>query len=244
MMGLAALALAGCVTAKVDYSLADVRAAQGARFGRMPVTLKIIDRRYADKNSVSSHAHAEGAYNQGVEFPLGLNDYKEVFKQPAGPRQKPLGEATRWYIAPDRLYWTPSGPIADLGARLGEHLEKAGCFARVNVAPPSIVDAGGGAARGATLKITINRLLALKERRPGMDTFGFFGLSALASSREIMSLDAEWTLSDNTGKEFARGKASVTEGGTGSCWRAKNKPFKLTNTAARRLGDALAAELK
>lgn len=229
-----ALALAGCVTARVDYSLAGVRAVPNARFSKMPVTLKIIDRRYADKRSVASFIRSTGAYNEGLDFSPALSDYGAVFGGVAGEG--------RYYIAPDRLYWTPSGPIADLGTHLGEHLSRAGVFASVAVAEPSTADAGGG--RGAVLKLFVKRLVALKGRRPGPDTFGFFGISALFSSREIISCEFEWTLQDASGRELAGGRREIREDTTGSSFRAKNRPFALQNEAARMIGETLVRNLR
>lgn len=236
-MAAAAVLLGGCVTAKVDYSLAGVRAAPGARFASMPVTLKIIDRRYADKLSVASFAHKQGTYNMGIEFPADLRDYGEVF----GSRSD---RETRYYIAPDRLYWTPSGPMESLGERLSEHLAGARIFASVAVEPPSTMAAAVPKGRGNVLAVTINRMLALKGRRPGFDTFGFLGISALASSDEILMLDAEWTLYDKAGKELAKGKTTAAEKSRGNCFRAKNRPFAMTNEAAKRLGEAMVRDLR
>lgn len=236
-MAAAAMLLGGCVTAKVDYSLAGVRAAPGARFASMPVTLKIIDRRYADKMSVASFAHKQGTYNTGIEFPADLRDYGEVF----GSKDD---RETRYYIAPDRLYWTPSGPMESLGERLAEHLMGARIFASVAVATPSTMAEAIPKGKGNVLAVTINRLLALKGRRPGFDTFGFFGISALASSDEIMMLDAEWTLYDKNGKELAKGKTTAAEKSRGNNFRARIKPFAMTNDAAKQLGEAMVRELR
>lgn len=227
-------AFSGCVTARVDYSLAGVRAVPNARFSKMPVTLKIIDRRYADKRSVASFIRSKGAYNEGLDFSPTLSDYRAVFGGAA--------DGARYYIAPDRLYWTPSGPMADLGTRLGEHLTCAGLFASVTVAQPSIADAGG--ERGAVLKLFVKRLVALKGRRPGPDTFGFLGTSALFSSREIISCEIEWTLLDAAGRELASGRREIREDTTGSSFRAKNKPFALQNAAARMIGETLVRNLR
>lgn len=240
----AAVLLGGCVTAKVDYSLAGVRAAPGARFASMPVTLKIIDRRYADKKSVASFAHKQGTYNKGIEFPAGLSDYSEIFGTATAHGKQSPQDATRYYIAPDRLYWTPSGPMESLGEKLAEHLMGARVFASVAVDPPSTMAAAVPKGRGNVLVVTINRLLALKERRPGFDTFGFFGISALASSGEILMLAAEWTLLDGSGRELARGETAAEEKREGNCFRAKNKPFAMTNDAAKRLGEAMVRDLR
>lgn len=230
---LAMLALAGCVTAHIDYPLNDVKP-QG-RPG-VAVSLELKDERFSDKHSVATFAHKTGTYNQGVEFTRSLRDYTEVFGR--------AGTADSWYIAPDRLYWKPSGPMEDLRDRLSEHLRRAG-----------VLKEGSGEwrtasgqqqadnSKGRTLRVALKRFVALKARRPGVDTFGFFGVSAVARSREIVAVKAEWTLLDPAGRTLDSGVVEFVEDGDGSCWRAKNKPFILNNRAARRLGDELVKAL-
>lgn len=230
--------LAGCVTAKVDYGLGRVKASQNSKFANMPVTLKIIDKRYADKQTVSSYAHKKGSYNRGLVFPVTLKDYNEIF----GNRAEKAEDG--WYIAPDRLYWTPSGPVESMGARLGEHLKKARNFATVTVAPPATADVGWRAQSGVTLTLTLERLIALKERRAGVDTFGFFGISAIADSAEIIAACAEWRLEDVNGMEITKGKIDFCERTRGNSWRAKNKPFALVNRVAQRMGDELVSKCR
>ncbi|MBR4613679.1 MAG: hypothetical protein IKO40_13295 [Kiritimatiellae bacterium] len=231
---LAMLALAGCVTAHIDYPLNDVK--PHGRPG-VAVSLELKDERYSDKHSVATFAHKTGTYNQGVEFSRNLRDYAEVFGG--------AGTAESWYIAPDRLYWKPSGPMEDLRDRLAEHLRRAG-----------VLKEGSGEwrtasgqqqadnSKGRTLRVALKRFVALKARRPGVDTFGFFGVSAVARSREIVAVKAEWTLLDPAGRTLDNGIVEFVEDGDGSCWRAKNKPFVLNNRAARRLGDELVKALR
>ena len=241
---LAMLALAGCVTAHIDYPLNDVK--PHGRPG-VAVSLELKDERYSDKHSVATFAHKTGTYNQGVEFTRNLRDYAEVFGG--------AGTAESWYIAPDRLYWRPSGPMEDLRDRLAEHLKRAGVLKdafRAGMRDP----AGDGGVQnpetrgvqnrgsGATLRVALKRFVALKARRPGVDTFGFFGVSAVARSREIVAVKAEWTLLDSAGRTLDNGIVEFVEDGDGSCWRAKNKPFVLNNRAARRLGDELVKALR
>ena len=225
---LAMLALAGCVTAHIDYPLNDVK--PHGRPG-VAVSLELKDERYSDKHSVATFAHKTGTYNQGVEFTRNLRDYAEVFGG--------AGTAESWYIAPDRLYWKPSGPMEDLRDRLAEHLKRAG-----------VLKEGNGEWRTASGQQQADnskgrtRFVALKARRPGVDTFGFFGVSAVARSREIVAVKAEWTLLDTAGRTLDNGIVEFVEDGDGSCWRAKNKPFVLNNRAARRLGDELVKALR
>ena len=258
---LAMLVLAGCVTAHIDYPLNDVKP-QG-RPG-VAVSLELKDERYSDKHSVATFAHKTGTYNQGVEFSRNLRDYAEVFGG--------AGTAESWYIAPDRLYWRPSGPMEDLRDRLSEHLKRAGVLKdafragmrdpagdggvqeaafRAGLRDPAgdggVQNQGGGVQNrgsGATLRVALKRFVALKARRPGVDTFGFFGVSAVARSREIVAVKAEWTLLDSAGRTLDNGIVEFVEDGDGSCWRAKNKPFVLNNRAARRLGDELVKALR
>lgn len=234
LIALALVVLAGCVTAHIDYGLGDVRPVGRGRFQGLAVALELKDGRYAGKNTVGGYAHQKGTYNQGVAFPSRLDDYGEVFG-PSG-----AGGETTWYTAPDRLYWKPAGPVDDLRERLAEHLRKAGVFAAVTVKKT----ASGQQQGSARLEVTVKRFVALKERRPGIDTFGFFGVSALARSREIVAVNADWQLVDASGRMLDSGVIEFTDDGEGSCWRAKNKPFALNNRAARALGDALVRALR
>lgn len=241
LIAVALVALAGCVTAHIDYGLGDVRPVGRGRFQGLAVTLALEDGRYASKKTVGSYAHKKGVYNEGLAFPAELDDYSEVFcPTTARGVQKPAGANTLWYIAPDRLYWKPAGPMDDLRERLAEHLRKAGVFAKVDL-PPA---AGGRIDGKARLEVALKRFVSLKERRPGIDTFGFLGVSALARSREIVSVKADWRLVDASGRTLDGGKIEFTESDDGSCWRAKNKPFALNNRAARALGAALVKALR
>lgn len=241
MMPLAMLALAGCVTAHIDYPLGDVRPTGRGKYRAQVASLDLRDGRYADKTAVTAYAHKKGTYNQGVAFPKGLTDYAEVFgSRGAG------GEAT-YYTAPDRLYWKPAGPMDDLRERLTEHLRRAGVLKEaIHAGLRSPVGDGGvqNQVSGGTLEVTLKRFVALKERRSGIDTFGFFGISALARSREIMAVKADWRLLDASGRVLDGGTIEFTTDEDGSCWRAKNKPFALNNRAARMLGDALVKALR
>lgn len=235
----AAAIMAGCVSARIDYSLSDVRHEAAAPGMPQTATLKIIDLRHSDKKSVSAYAYKAGAYNEGFEIPRNLADYGEVMGR-GGDRP-----GVRWYTAPDRLYWVSSGPIESLGEMLGRHLERAGRFRAVKVEPPSAVaSAASAAGDGARLVVTIRRFLALKERRPVADTIGFLGLSALSSSAEITAIDADWVLFDATGRELRKGALSrvITDGG--NSFRAKNRPFGMLNGAARILGGEVARTLR
>ena len=231
---LAMLVLAGCVTAHIDYPLNDVKP-QG-RPG-VAVSLELKDERYSDKHSVATFAHKTGTYNQGVEFSRNLRDYAEVFGG--------AGTAESWFIAPDRLYWKPSGPMEDLRDRLSEHLKRAGVLKEANGERRTASgQQQADNSKGRTLRVALKRFVALKARRPGVDTFGFFGVSAVARSREIVAVKAEWTLLDPAGRTLDNGIVEFVEDGDGSCWRAKNKPFVLNNRAARRLGDELVKALR
>ena len=231
---LAMLALAGCVTAHIDYPLNDVK--PHGRPG-VAVSLELKDERYSDKHSVATFAHKTGTYNQGVEFTRNLRDYAEVFGG--------AGTAESWYIAPDRLYWKPSGPMEDLRDRLAEHLKRAGVLKEGNGEwRTASGQQQADNSKGRTLRVALKRFVALKARRPGVDTFGFFGVSAVARSREIVAVKAEWTLLDTAGRTLDNGIVEFVEDGDGSCWRAKNKPFVLNNRAARRLGDELVKALR
>lgn len=236
---LATAILAGCVSERIDYSLAQVRTEPAGRGLPKTATLKIVDLRYAEKQSIATYTHKAGSYNSGLEIPRYLADYGEILGK-CGAKPD-----ARWYIAPDRLYWVSSGPIESLGEMIGRHLERAGRFAAVKVEPPStFAGAADTVGKDARLVITIRRFLALKERRPGPDTFGFLGLSALSSSIEVTAIDAEWRLTDHSGREIRHGSMSRVINTAGSSFRAKNKPFKQLNAAAEVLGRAIAESLR
>lgn len=236
-MALAAVLLGGCVTAHIDYSVQSHGRRGIGKFQGKAVALAIVDLRRADKASVSSYVLGQGAYNTKLTIPGDRNDYGQVFGN------TPRGESeTTYYMAPDRLYWTPSGPMRDLSQQVARHLQDAGLFAAVTPLPPTTAP-GAVPKDRPVLRLTINRFLSLKERRPVADTIGFLGTSALASGKEIISVDAEWAVVE-AGKELASGKISFTQAETGNNFRAKNKPFRLANSAARRLTEELIRALE
>ena len=227
---LAALLLTGCVTARIDYGLGNVRRVQRSSYAAATVSVsEFTDFRYVDKKSVSTHAHKEGVYNKGVSFNPQMSDYREVF------RGIPYNPEDSYYIAPDRLYWTPSGPLDSMRDRLSEHLVASGVF---RAAAPA------GARADYELRLGVRRLLALKGRNPVADGLGFFGISALFSSDEVVSADVEWTLVETrSGKNVASGKVAFRDIARHCNFRAKDKPFRLANAAAKRVGDEIVAAL-
>ena len=163
----ATLALAGCVTARIDYPLGGVAQARPARFQKRAAVFVLRDARYADKRSVATFANRKGTYNTGIAFSPGLADFAAVFGG-AGTTPDEL-----WYVAPDRLYWKPGGPFDDLRDRLAEHLRRAGVFASLVVADggrsapaPGANATGAGAVPGAPLRreVTLKRFISLKRR--------------------------------------------------------------------------------
>jgi hypothetical protein len=223
----AVTALAGCKNAHINYSLADVRPVVYSPFASSSVEVAVIkDLRYASKKSGSTEAHKTGVYNQGVSFKPYMEGYDEVF------RGIPYDEDTSYYIAPDRLYWKPAGPLSDMRVRLAEHLDATRIFRKA---------AASGAPADYTLNVRMNRFMTLKRRHPIADGLGFLGISALFSSDEIISVDADWTLvSARTGETAAAGKVVFRDVQNHTNFRAKDKPFKLANVAARTLGDRIA----
>lgn len=233
---LAALLLGGCVTAHIDYPVTRTGTTGAGRFAGKKAALAIVDKRRADKNTVSAFVLRYGEYNTGLAIPHDIGDYGQIFGPAAGKEQE------TYYMAPDRLYWTASGPMLDMGGQIAKHLQSAGRFASVEPLPPTTAS-GAVPADRFVLRLTINRFLALKERRPVADTIGFLGLSALATGREIISVDADWAVLDN-GRELASGRIAFTETDRGSNFRAKNKPFKMANAAARRLTEELISAVR
>ena len=227
---IAAILLSGCVTARIDYDLGGVPRVPRSSYAAATVSVaEFADFRYIDKKSVSTHAHKEGVYNKGVYFDPEMSDYREVF------RGIPYDPDDSYYIAPDRLYWTPSGPLDSMRDRLAEHLVAAGVF---RAAAPA------GARADYELRLSVRRLLVLKGRNPVADGLGFLCISALFSSDEVISVDIEWTLVETRGgKAVASGKVAFRDIARHCNFRAKDKPFRLANAAARRVGDEIVRSL-
>ena len=225
-LGIAIAAFTGCKNAHINYSLDDVRPVMHSPFASASAEVAVIkDMRYASKKSVSTEAHKVGVYNHGVSFKPYMEGYDEVF------RGLPYNEDISYYIAPDRLYWTPAGPLPEMRTRLANHLDSARIFGRVSA---------NGSPADYTLLVQMNRFMALKRRHPFADGLGFLGISALFSSDEIISVDADWTLvSTRTGQTAAAGKVVFRDVQNHTNFRAKDKPFKLANKAARTLGDRI-----
>ena len=232
VLPLLALLFAGCVNAHIDYGRSGVAPVRTSRFSSATVSVgRIVDLRFANRKTVSYQARKKGAYNKGVAFsPAEQIDYREVF---AGIAYDP--EAS-YYIAPDRLYWTPDGPLTELRVRLARHLWEAGVFRAASAADNASAD--------YALVLTAHRFLALKGRHPLADGIGFLGVSALYSSDEIYSVVFDWQLVDSKSKAIvASGRVDCRNSENHNNFRAKDKPFKIANAAACRLGNEIAAAL-
>lgn len=228
---MAVLVFTSCVNAHVNYGTSSVKTVLGSRFASETVAVeRISDARSDDRKSVSYHARKTGVYNKGVHFdPARQTDYRDVFKGIA------YDPDSSYYIAPDRLYWKPDGPLSELRERLALHLEQSGVF--------RAAFADGSPAR-YKLELTANRFLSLKRRHPLADGIGFLGISALFSGDEIQVVDFDWKLTDvKSGKAVASGVVKFRDVEVHNNFRAKNRPFKLNNDAACRLGNELAAQL-
>lgn len=243
---LAALALTGCMTAEVNYSLAHVQPVARSRFASASLHIAPIrDLRYKDKSSVSSYVRRNGMYGTysvtrdgtrtiGLRPTPDMSDYREIFR---GVRYSPDNS---YYCAPDRLYWVGDGPLTGIRAMLVEHIGKTGLFRSVGGA-----EGGAAAANGAdyTLRLEARRFLSLKERRPVADVIAVLGTGYLLSSDEIVSVQVDWKLERRDGKVVAEGVSSFGFVESHHCHAPKNKPFKLNSQAARMLGDDIASRL-
>lgn len=91
---LAALLLSGCVTARIDYSVGNVRPVS-SQFASSTVSVsRFQDMRYEDKRSVSTHATRLGAFNKGTQFTADMKGFDEVFA-----KVKPTADDS-FYVAP------------------------------------------------------------------------------------------------------------------------------------------------
>ncbi len=226
---LTAIVMSGCVIAHVDYSVDDVEPIKASPYKNDTVYLKrLADHRYKDKKSVSSKCYNTGRYQEGISFERSLTDFNEVFADAKETDEQ------RYYIAPDRLYWNPYGPLVDLRLCLEKHINKAEVFRMITTDEDKLKETK------YTLEIEVKRFLTLKGRRPFADGLGFLGTSALFSSDEIIIADIVWKLTDNKTKALVRsGTVSIYDVERHNNYRAKNKPFKLANKLARRLGEKL-----
>ena len=226
---LAALLLSGCVTARIDYSVGNVRPVS-SQFASSTVSVsRFQDMRYEDKRSVSTHATRLGAFNKGTQFTADMKGFDEVFA-----KVKPTADDS-YYVAPDRLYWKPDGPLPDMRVKLAEHLYKARVFRAAYV---------NDSKRDYRLDVRVNRFLSLKERHPFADGLGFLGISSLFSGNEIISAKVEWSLVETkTGAVVKSGIVDLSQVERHNNFRARFKPFKMNNAAARLVFDEIVKEL-
>lgn len=243
---LAALALSGCVTADVKYSLSHVQPVSRSRFASASLHVAPIrDLRYKDKKSVSFYVRRNGMYGTytatrdgvrqiGLRPTPDMSDYRDIFR---GVHYSP---DTSYYCAPDRLYWVGDGPLTGVRAMLVEHIGRTGIFRSVGGAEDS-----AAAAKGAdyTLRLEAQRFLSLKERRPVADVIAVLGTGYLLSSDEVVSVKVDWKLERSDGKVVAEGTSGFGFVESHHCNAPKKKPFKLNAQAARMLGDDMAARL-
>ncbi len=233
-----AAAFSGCVTAHIDYSLAGVRPAPSGLSRQSLFVEKFKDSRYADKASVSSYVRKNGMYGayNGKEHTTGLrptpqmSDYRKIFKG------VPYSPETSYYCAPDRLYWVPNGPLTDMREMLAKHISATRIFGEVTTEQ--------GARCDYVLKLEAKRFLSLKERRPVADVIDILWTGFLFSSDEVISAQVDWSLVRQAdGKVVASGVADVGSVESHHCYSARNKPFKLNNKAAKRVGDQIVRSL-
>ncbi len=232
LLGIIAALLSGCVTAHIDYSLSDVRRHNASPYRRQSAQIpELNDLRYDDKKSIAATAFNNGAYNRGIKFPKNTADYNEIF---CGVKEMSEGG---YYIAPDRLYWNPYGPLPDFRSRLAEHLVKADVFGEVIVAD-------GKTPAQYVLELNVKRFITLKERRPYVDGLGILGISALFSSDEIISGEIDWVLKETgSGRVVKKDTAKVQDIQRHNSFRAKKRPFSLADDLAFQLATRIAEQL-
>ncbi len=237
-----AAAMNGCVTAHVEYSLADVRPSSSGFAGQTLFIEKFKDSRYADKKSVSTYVHKFGMYGShsghranethttGLRPTPEMSDYREIFKG------VPYSPDTSYYCAPDRLYWVPNGPLTDMREMLARHIDATRVFRSVTTEE--------GAKCDYVLKLDAKRFISLKERRPVVDVVDILWTGFLFSSDEIFSARVEWSLVRVAdGKVMASGLADIGSVESHHCYSARNKPFKLNNKAARQVGGRIVRDI-
>lgn len=241
-----AACLAGCMTADVKYSLADVRPVHGGLMGKANAfrnaTLHVEtfkDSRYKDKKGVSYYVHKSGMYGayRGKSHEVGLrptpemSDYRDIFR---GVRYSP---DTSYYCAPDRLYWVGNGPLTGMREILAEHIGKTQLFRAVTI--------DDGTRCDYVLKLEAKRFLSLKERRPVVDVVDILWTGFLFSSDEVVSAEVDWSLvRQSDGKVVASGVADSRFVENHHCYAAQNKPFKLNKRAAREIGTKIVADIE
>ncbi len=240
-----ALLLAGCKSAHVNYSLADVRPVAGSRFASQSLFVeKFKDSRYLDKKSVSFYVKESGMYGAhggrtitgNEEYTLGLrptpqmSDYRDIFRGVA------YSPETSYYCAPDRLYWVANGPLTETREMLARHIAATRLFRSVTTSE--------GVDVNYVLKLDAKRFLSLKQRRPVIDVIDIFFTGFLFSSDEVISAVVDWSLvRKSDGRAVASGSARYATVEKGHCFSAKNKPFTLNNDAAEQIGKQIVRDL-
>lgn len=229
LLALAGLLLTGCVTAHIDYSVSNVRPMRSQYAAATVAIPRFKDMRYESKRSVSTHATRKGAFNKGSQFHAGMKDFDEVFA-----KVKPAADDS-YYVAPDRLYWNPIGPLADMRVKLAEHLYKARIF-KATYADDSV--------RDYRLDVTVDRFLSLKQRHPFADGLGFLGISSFFSGDEIISAKVSWSLVDSRTSAIVKsGTVNLNQVERHHNFRARFKPFKMNNQAARQVFEEIVKAL-
>ena len=240
----AALALSGCKTGHVNYSLSDVRPVHSSVFALQSLSVeKFVDSRYKDKTSVSYYVRNSGSYGPhngrslarqehttGLRPTPAMSDYREIF------RGVPYSPETSYYWAPDRLYWVPNGPLTETREMLAKHIGAARIFRYVTTQD--------GARTDYVLKLEAKRFIGLKERRPVLDFIDILWTGYLFSSDEIVSATVEWSLiRQSDGKTVASGVAKYGDVGRHHSFAAQDKPFKLHCKAAEQIGGQIVRDL-
>ncbi len=239
-----ALALSGCKTGHVNYSLDNVRPVPGSHFANQTLFVeKFTDSRYKDRKNVATYLHRSASY--GAHNSRGysradhttmlrptpeMSDYREIF------RGVPYSPETSYYWAPDRLYWVPNGPLTETREMLAKHIGAARIF--------QYVTTEDGFKTDYVLKLEAKRFLGLKERRPTLDLIDILWTGYLFSSDEIISANVEWSLvRQSDGKTIASGIAKYGDVGRHNSFAARDKPFKLHSKAAEQIGGQIVRDI-
>lgn len=231
LMAFALISLTGCYSAHVSYGLGNVKCAEnkGPYSAKTLTVPEFENLRYKNKKSVATFANKNSVYNRGLEFKrANLSDYDDVFK---GMKMDDLS----FYSAPDRLYWTPSGPLADMRTILIKHIAKTDIFRTVS---------HDNDKSDYLLNVKVKELLGLKERNPVADGLGFLGISSLFSGYELSTSKVEWKLVRRSdGVIEKEGNVNFRNLERHNNFRAKNKPFKLIKNAAKATNEKIVQEL-
>lgn len=228
----------GCITAHVKYSLNDVKPIPVSRYSRSSLFIEDFkDTRYKDKKSVSTYVKKHGSYTTydagegiGIRPKPQMSDYGEIFK---GVQ---YSADNSYYCAPDRLYWVPTGPLADAREMLAKHIESTHLFSSVTTKNSIRSD--------YTLRINVRRFLSLKERRPVVDVLDICFTGYLFSSDEIISGLVDWELVNNaSGKIEKSGTASYGSVENHHVFRSSKKPFELNNKLAKHLSQRIISQI-